>query len=246
MQFMRTLNRPVLLLGHSFPLVAILLASATLLTSIVAAVTFRNGGLSLAGLLALHARPVLAGQVWRLITWPLIEGEPLSLFFACFMLLWFGRDLAYAWGPQRLLALYFGCAAGSAALTLLVGQWVWTEVAQRLYLTPWAVVGALTVAWAARFPQRQILLMFVVPLGGRQFVYAVLGLTLLDGLLNGLAGVVPHFFAMGLALLTVRSEPWATTWLRLRYRVLQWRRGRHLRVVEPARRDPSDRPRWYH
>lgn len=251
MQPMRTLNRPVLLLGHSFPLVAVLLSAATLLTSILAAVTFRNGGFSLAGLLALQGPLVLAGQVWRLITWPLVEGEPLALFFACLLLLWFGRDLAYAWGPQRVLAFYFGCAAASALLTVLIGEWLWAEVARRAYLTPWATADALIIAWAARFPQRQVLVMFVVPLGGRHLMYGVLGLTLLDGLLRGMAGIVPHFLAMGLALLFVRRESWTTTWLRVRYRVLQWRRGRHLRVVEPARRprtdsDSTDRPRWYH
>jgi membrane associated rhomboid family serine protease len=251
MQSMRTLDRPVRLLGHSFPLVAVLLAGATLATSILAAVTFRNGGLSLAGLLALQARHVLTGEIWRLVTWPLVDSEPLSLFFACLILLMLGRDLAYAWGPQRLLAFYFGCAALGALMTVLVGQLLWGEVARRPYLTPWAAVDALMLAWAVRFPQRQVLLMFVLPLGGRHLIYGVVGLTLLDGLLRGMAGVVPHFLTMGLAWLFVSRPSWGTMWLRLRYRVLQWRRGRHLRVVEPARRPrsedaPSERPRWYH
>jgi membrane associated rhomboid family serine protease len=241
MSSLRRLNRPVDLLGHSFPLVAVGLAGATLLISILAAVAGRSG-VGLIALLPLSPRLVLFGQAWRLVTWPLAEGDAISLVFACLVLLWCGRDLAYAWGPGRLLAAYFGVAAVAGALTTLVG-FLWPAVLDGFYLTPWALCDALIVAWAVIFPHRPILFMFVVRLMGRQIVWATVGLVALMALLYGPSRFVPHFLAMGLMWLYVRGESPRTLWLRLRFRLLdlQRRRGRaHLRPVDR----PSDR--WRH
>lgn len=241
---LRSLNRPVNLLGYSFPLVAVLLAGAPLVLSVVAAVGGRSG-LRLLELTALSPRLVFYGDVWRVVTWPFFERDAISLFFVGLVLLWCGRDLAYAWGPARLLGLYLGLAAASGAITCLVGRLLWAGVYDAFYFAPWALGGALIVAWALLFPQRQILFMFVLPLSGVQIVYATLALTALVALLNGPAGYVPHFAAIGLTWLYLRGESPRTAWLRLRWHLLDWqrRRGRgHLRPVE--RRD--DPPRWYH
>lgn len=242
MSSLRSLNRPVDLLGHSFPLVAVGLAAATLLLSILSAVAGR-GGVGLLALLPLSPRLVLFGEAWRLVTWPLAERDALSLVFVCLVLLWCGRDLAYAWGPGRLLAAYFGVAAATGALTTLVGFLAWPAVLDGFYLAPWAMGDALIVAWASLFPHRPILFMFVVRLAGRQIVWATLGLVTLMALLDGPARYVPHFLAMGAMWLYVQGESPRTLWLRLRFRLLDLRRRRarsHLR--------PVDRPgdRWRH
>ncbi len=239
---MRSLNRPVNLMGHSFPLVAVALAAGTLLLSIGSAVMGR-GGVPLLDLFPLSPRLVFFGQFWRLVTWPLVERDALSLVFVCLVLLWCGRDLAYAWGPARLLGLYFGVAGGAGLVTSLVGHFAWPAVFDGFYLSPWAMGDALIVAWAMLFPHRPILFMFVLRLAGQQVVWATVGLVTLMALLDGPARYVPHFAAMGLLALYVRGESPRTWWLRLRFRVLDWqrRRGRaHLRPVER----PGDR--WRH
>lgn len=241
---LRSFNRPVNLLGHSFPLVAVLLAAAPLVLSVAAAVGGRSG-VRLLEQVVLSPRLVFYGDVWRLVTWPFFERDALSLFFVALILLWCGRDLAYAWGPGRLLGIYFGLTAASGVVTCLVGRLLWASVYDGFYIAPWALGDALIVAWALLFPQRQILFMFTLPLSGVQIVYATLALTGLVALLNGPAGYVPHFAAIGLTWLYLRAESPRTTWLRLRYRLLdrQRRRGRaHLRPVER----PGDPPRWYH
>jgi membrane associated rhomboid family serine protease len=242
MSALRRLNRPIMLLGHSFPLVAVGLAAVTLLTSILTAVAGR-GGLPLLELLPLSPRLVAFGQLWRLATWVLAERDALSLVFVCLVLLWCGRDLAYAWGPGRLLGVYFGVAAAAGALTTLVGFLAWPAVFDGFYLAPWAIGDALILAWASLFPHRPILFMFVLRLAGRQIVWAILGLVTVMALLDGPARYVPHFVAMGAMAVYVRGESPRTLWLRLRFRLLEWqrRRGRaHLRPVER----PADR--WRH
>lgn len=243
MSRLRRLNRPVNILGHSFPLVAVALAVAPLVASVAAAVLGR-GGVRLLAQVALSPRLVFYGDVWRLVTWPFFEGDALALFFVVVVTLWCARDLAYAWGPGRLLGIYVGLTALSGVATCLVGL-LWRAVYDGFYFAPWALGNALIVAWALLFPHRQILFMFVLPLSGLQIVYATLALTALMGLLQGPAGFVPHFAAMGLMWLYLRAESPRTAWLRVRFRVLDWqrRRGRsHLRAVDR----PGGPPRWYH
>lgn len=244
MMRLRSLNRPVNLMGHSFPLVAVLLGAAPVVLSVLAAVGGRNG-VRLLEQVVLSPRLVFYGDFWRLLTWPFFERDPLALLFAALVLLWCGRDLAYAWGPGRLLAVYFGVTAASGALTCLIGRALWAAVYDGFYFAPWALADALIVAWALLFPHRQILFMFTLPLSGVRIIYATLALLALTALLSGPAGYVPHFAAMGCAWLYLRGESPRTTWLRLRFRVLDWRRRRgraHLRPVER----PGDRQRWYH
>jgi membrane associated rhomboid family serine protease len=241
---LRSLNRPVNLLGHNFPLVAVLLAAAPLVASVAAAVGGRSG-VRLLDQLVLSPRLVFHGDLWRLVTWPLFERDALSLFFVALVVLWCGRDLAYAWGPGRLLGVCLGLGAASGAVTCVVGRLLWADVYNGFYFAPWAIGSALIVAWALLFPHRRILFMFVLPLSGVRIIYATLVLTALVALLNGPAGYVPHFAAIGLAWLYRRGESPRTAWLRLRFRLLDWQRRRGRARLRPVER-PGDRPRWYH
>ena len=111
---------------------------------------------------------------------------------------------------------------------------------------PFAMVDALIVAWAVLFPNRQILMMFMVPLQGQQLIWATFGFVLVAGLMQGLLGMLPHLVAMGLMLFHLRYGGLDTVLLKLRYRWLQWRAGRrraHLRIVDRDEREP---PRWVH
>ena len=77
----------------------------------------------------------------------------------------FGRDLADAWGTRRFLGAYLASRRSLRVLTVLVGsRGRWCPFA---YVTIWPVLEALIIAWAIWFPSRQILVYFVLPLGGR-------------------------------------------------------------------------------
>ena len=69
----------------------------------------------------------------------------------------------------------------TTSLLALVGR----SFLQPYYLGVWPIVEAIIIAWAIQFPSRDLLIYFVLPLRGRNLIYATLGGTLLFALLNG-------------------------------------------------------------
>ena len=89
----------------------------------------------------------------------------------------------------------------------------------------------------------------MLPLHGRNLIYATLAGTLLFALLSGsIASYVPHFAAELLALLALRRSPLGELWTKVKFE-LAYRRWRHrssnLREV-PRPRSRDEDPRWYH
>jgi membrane associated rhomboid family serine protease len=212
------------------------LIAITLVTSLVGAIGERNG-LPLVRLGILSPERVLHGEVWRLVTWVFFELHPYSLIFACLMLYWFGRDLAHKWGPARFLAVYFGFAAGVALATCLIGRFFWEEAYLSAYAGSWPMQEALIIAWALAFPDRQINLYFVLPVGGRALIWITIGGTVLFALYHGFASFLPHFIAEGVMLGYMgQLRRW---WLKWRLSRLQSQAQRFTVSVE---RDDDDRP----
>jgi len=244
MRRFRVLDGSLVVLGERVPVVIVGLIGLTLAASLLGAVGSRNG-LPLRELGVLVPGAVYGGQVWRLLTWPFIETDGLPLLFGGLALYWFGRDLAYAWGPSRFLLVYLSLAGAAAGLTCLVALFLWPSLLTRgVYFGHWPLVDALLIAWATLFPRRQMLQYFLIPMGGRNLVYFVVGLTAVFALLNGPSLFVPHFAAMAVMFVYLRDWPLRELWLRLRVRALDRRRRRsHLEVVERPRDEP---PRWVH
>jgi membrane associated rhomboid family serine protease len=105
------------------PPVTIVLITATLAMSIVAAIDARVGG-KLYQHLALLPEAIWRGQIWRFVTWPFIQGGPLPLTFASVVLHVFGPDLLRAWGPGRYLRYVGGIVLisgiGTSVLALVL------------------------------------------------------------------------------------------------------------------------------
>lgn len=200
------------------------LIGLTLALSFVVAIDAGMGG-QLYYHLALLPEGVWHGQLWRLVTWPFIQGGPLRLIFACVALYTFGSDLLLTWGPARYLrylavvALIAGVGTCLVALVLPSAWWL-----PRLGGT---VVGdALVIAWARQFPDHPVSIYALLLLKGRALVSIVIAGTIVFGVYYGLAWVLPELLAIAAALLyTSRSaRRW---WLELRLRQV---RGK-LRVV---------------
>jgi membrane associated rhomboid family serine protease len=181
---------------------------------------------------------VWSGEVWRLLSYPFLESDPLALVFGGLMLWMFGRDLAVAWGERRLLQAFLGIAAGAAAATSLLAL-AWPRLQLIGVAGPWTVIDALVVAWALSFPDRQLLFMFALPVNGRALLWLTVGGTALYAVFSGVAPYVPHLLAEGLVVMWLRGP-------RLRLpRLRRWRRRRGPFSVIHADRDPdASRPRW--
>jgi membrane associated rhomboid family serine protease len=87
---------------------------------------------------------VLSGQAWRLVTWGFFALQPISLIFACLVLYWFGKDLAWTWGPWRLAAFYLGMTAASGALTCLFA-FGWPDLRMTPFASPWPALSAMII-----------------------------------------------------------------------------------------------------
>lgn len=239
---MRSLDGSFVVMGTRVPRVVVLLVGLTLGLSILGAVGSRNG-FPLLGVGALVPVLVLGGQVWRLVTWVFFETDALPLVFGLLGLWWFGGDLSQTWGPRRFLGTYLGFAAATGLTTSLLAL-VIPGLVQPFYIGPWPIVDALIIAWATHFPYRDLYVYFVLPLRGRNLIYATLAGTLLLGLLYGLAGVLPHFIAEGFMLAYLRGL--GSLWLRIWPRKV-WtprRSSSRLRSVEKSAREEP--PRWLH
>lgn len=131
-------------------------------------------------MLTLNPYAILQGQVWRLVTWLVIPPEQLD-FFTIIMLYFYysvGKTLERAWGDFRYNIYLF-----SGMLFTIIASFACYGICEYLYGT---VLGALELsemtymagstlvstyyinmsifmAFAATFPNAQVLLMFVIP-----------------------------------------------------------------------------------
>lgn len=210
------------------------LITATVVVSLTAVVGERNG-LPLLQLFVLAPQAVWGGEVWRLVTWVLLETEPINLLFGGLVLFWFGRDLVETWGERRFLATYFGIAAAAGALTCLAAL-AWPALDSSRFTGFWAALDAIVVAWALLHPFRQILLFFALPVSGKALLWITVGGTVLFALFTGVAAFVPHLLAEGVAWIWVGGQG-PGRWLR-RLRLPRLRRRGRFEVIR-ADRDPD-------
>ncbi|HKC14071.1 MAG TPA: rhomboid family intramembrane serine protease [Vicinamibacteria bacterium] len=245
MRSARALSGNFNVLGGRVPVVVALLIGLTFGGSILGAVSVRSGLPLLHGA-ALFPDRVLAGEVWRLLTWVFFETDPLSLIFACLGLWWFGRDLTGAWGPVRFLAVYVGLAVATAGVTCLLALLLSPGLAGLVAVGPWALVTALIVAWALLYPHQDVLVYFVLPLRGQTLIYATVGGTVLFAIFYGVDRFLPHFIAQGLMWLYVRQSL-RRLWLKFRFALQQRSSRRRSPYIRPVgRSDRSEPPRWLH
>jgi membrane associated rhomboid family serine protease len=203
----------------------------------------------LAGLVALSPADVVRGELWRLVTWPFVQGGPFHLIFIGFMLWTLGQQLAYAWSERRFVMRFLGYTAGAGLGATLLA--LFFESASAPHVGAWPVVNALIIAWAMLFPDRQVNLWGILPVTGRTLALLVTGGTVLvvvmSGGLRGFGGFAPHLVAIGIAWAQARGVGLGTR--RFRSQARQWwaarearRRTKHLKVVKKDGSD--DRPRW--
>jgi membrane associated rhomboid family serine protease len=192
---------------------------------------------------------IVAGEVWRLVTWVFVQDHPFTLLFGGFMLWRFGAELAFVWGEGRLLARFFGYTVGAAVVVTLVAV-VWPP-ARAAHLGAWPVINALLVSWALLYPERQVNIWGVLPLTGKTLALLVLGGTLLYGIAGGGVGGIGafslHLVALAAAWLLARGvrvgrlSGEAKLWWTQRE---QKRRARHLKVVHKGKGRDDDADRW--
>lgn len=110
------------------------------------------------------------GQVWRLLTYGFLHSDDLfHILFNMLFLYWFGRDLEEVYGPKEFLAFYLtAILAGGLGFTAfgayfqLTGSLPWGQHTLRCIGASGGVTAVMLLC-AFHFPNRIILLFFVIP-----------------------------------------------------------------------------------
>jgi membrane associated rhomboid family serine protease len=129
---------------------------------------------------------------WQIVTYAFLHANFNHLFFNMLGLWMFGTELEHVWGQRRFVTFYFASVLAAAL----------TQIAVNVVMGGGPTVGAsgglfgLLLAFAMLFPNRTILLFFVIPMKAKW-------LALLYGVLELYQGVyvmnsgVAHFAHLG-------------------------------------------------
>ena len=130
---------------------------------------------------------------WQVVTYAFLHGSFNHLFFNMLGLWMFGSELERVWGNKRFLQFY-----AASVLAAAVAQLIVTSVMGSVYPTVGASGGlfGLLLAFAMLFPNRIILLFFVIPMKARYLVALYGLLELYQGVYVMNSGVA-HFAHLG-------------------------------------------------
>jgi membrane associated rhomboid family serine protease len=201
-----------------------LVLALTVVTSLVVAFGERHA-LELFELSTLAPALVFRGQVWRIVTWVLIEPSPLALLFRGLLLYWLGRDLSAIWGSRRFLSVYFGTVVFAAVVTSLLAL-VDASIMRQVYTGSWALDAALTVAWGLAFPDRVIRIYFVIPVRGLVIAWGTVALSVAYAIFSGWERYMPVLAAEASMLAWVHRGHLQARWRGLRRASLEKKRQR--------------------
>ena len=196
-----------------------LLLLLTVVTSLALAFGERHA-LELYELVPLVPGKVLTGQIWRIVTWAFVEPDPISLFFRCLMLFWFGRDLCAVWGSRRFFAIYSGTVIFAAVVTCLLSL-IDADIRSHTYLSSWPIDAALTIAWGLNFPNRVIRIYFVIPIRGYVLAWGSVALAVAFSIYNGWEKYAPLLAAQGGMLAWMYRTRLRARWLKYRLSSVQ-------------------------
>jgi membrane associated rhomboid family serine protease len=176
---------------------------ALLLANVAVFFLERLVGSALFGPLALW--PIGSGNFfpWQVLSYSFLHGSFEHLFFNMLGLWMFGSELEQVWGQKRYVQFYTASVL-AAALTQLVVSAVLGSVAPTIGAS--GGLFGLLLAFAMIFPNRIILLFFVIPMRAKWLValYGVLELYQGVYVMNSGVAHFAHLGGMAGGLLTIR------------------------------------------
>src|SRR5262249_2015093 len=98
-----------------------------------------------------------------------LHGGWMHLLLNMFYLVMFGSDLERYWGSREFLKYYFICGIGAGLIQVLFTYVLHSDARVPVIGASGAIFGVL-IAYAMAFPNRQILLWFVIPISARVLI----------------------------------------------------------------------------
>ena len=120
--------------------------------------------------LTLNPYAILHGQIWRIFTWIIIPPSSLDPFTIIMLLFYYniGTSLERTWGTYR-----YNVYLLSGMLFTVLGSFVWLAIEyfvggpvmnlSYIYFSTYYINMSIFLAFAATFPEVQVLLMFIIP-----------------------------------------------------------------------------------
>jgi membrane associated rhomboid family serine protease len=166
---------------------------------------------------ALSVEGLAHGRVWQLLSYQFMHAGPLHLLFNCWAIYVFGRDVEDALGRKPYWALYLGSGIIGGLFQALAGLLLGGYFAAPVVGASAAAFG-LVAAYAILFPDRIILLFFILPLRAK-YLLLLSGLLALYGILSPAGGIAhaAHLGGMCAGIFFVRyALHWHWQWPRFR------------------------------
>lgn len=173
--------------------------AATLGVSVIAAL---DGGFTYS-MLCLSPTKIFHGQLWRLVTWPLVELGPIGLIITCASIYKFGGELAVRWGDRRLRRFVLQIVVAAAVVTCLLAALFGLTWLSRA--GGWAITEALTIAWARQFPTAQLRIYGLLVLSGDRLIMFTMASAVVFALYAGIVPMAPELVACAAAAMYPRE-----------------------------------------
>jgi rhomboid family protein len=185
------------------------------------------------------------GFIWQLLTYQFMHANIWHLVFNCWAIYVFGREIEESAGPSTLLSLYFSSGVVGGLFQALAALFLGGRFALAVVGASAAAFG-LVAAYAILFPDRVLLLFFIIPLRAKYLLPLCAALALfgiffandnvahmahLGGMLNGV-----FFVKYAMHHDWNWRENWAWRW--------HWPQLRRTRPQRPQRlvRVPAEKP----
>ena len=121
---------------------------------------------------SLTPQQVLEGFLWQLFTYQFLHGGFLHLFFNMFTLWMIGPELERKWTTQFFIRYYFICALGAGLFILTLPIILGQNLTIRTLGASGAIFGLL-LAYAVYWPNRMILIWFIIPIKVKYFAIII-------------------------------------------------------------------------
>jgi membrane associated rhomboid family serine protease len=114
------------------------------------------------------------GYLWQLLTFQFMHGGVFHLLFNCIAIFVFGRDVEEALGRKPFLTLYFSSGVIGGLVQILAGLLLHGPFAERVVGASAGAFG-LAAAFALLFPDRILLLFFIIPIRAKYLLLLSVG-----------------------------------------------------------------------
>ena len=121
--------------------------------------------------------------IWQLFTYQFLHGGILHLFFNMWVLWMFGNELEGVWGKNEFLKYYLFSGTGAGIIIFMVNYFVLDQLNPTLGASG-AILGLL-LAYAMYWPERTIIIWFVIPVKVKYLVLVI-------GLISILSSIDPR------------------------------------------------------